>query len=145
MVQQHPWALGLVVLGLALRLGVFPFHTWLVGLFENAPFGPLIMSVAPMPALIVVERVVTPSVAATLGEVPERMASLARLLLGARGRMVLVQTGLRRALGWFVEPAFVHLPGRARPEPPSGTWVGSRCGPPARSRSPASAWWCGGC
>jgi NADH-quinone oxidoreductase subunit M len=101
-VQQHPWALGLVVLGLAVRLGVFPFHTWLVGLFENAPFGPLIMSVAPMPALIVVERVVTPSVAATLGEVPGASASLLVLSSALAAAMVLVQTRLRRALGWFV-------------------------------------------
>lgn len=101
-VLEHPWALGMVVLGLAIRLGVFPFHTWLVGLFENAPLGPLIMSVAPMPALIVVERVITPSVVATLGEVPGPSAGFLVLSSAIAAAMVLVQTRLRRALGWFV-------------------------------------------
>ncbi len=101
-VLESPWALGMVVVGLALRLGVFPCHTWLVGLFERAPFGPLIVSVAPMPALILVERVITPSVAATLGEVPGPSAALLVLSSALAAAMVLVQTHLRRALGWFV-------------------------------------------
>jgi NADH-quinone oxidoreductase subunit M len=101
-VGVHPWAFGLVVVGLAIRLGVFPFQTWLVGLFESAPLGPLIMSVAPMPMLIVVERVITPSVAATLGEVPGASASLLVVSSALSAAMVLVQTRLRRALGWFV-------------------------------------------
>ncbi|MBK6810751.1 MAG: hypothetical protein IPG81_18005 [Sandaracinaceae bacterium] len=101
-VVQHPWALGMVVLGLALRLGVFPFHTWLVGLFEHAPFGPLIVTVVPMPALIVVERVIAPSLAATFGEVPGPSATLLVFSSALAAGMVLVQTRLRRALGWFV-------------------------------------------
>lgn len=101
-VTARPGAFGLVVLGLAVRLGVFPFQSWLVGLFESAPFGPLIMSVAPMSMLIVVERVITPTVAVTLGEVPGASATLLVISAALAAGMVVVQTHLRRALGWFV-------------------------------------------
>jgi NADH-quinone oxidoreductase subunit M len=97
----HPMGFGLLILGISIRLGVVPFHSWMLTLFQEGPLAPAMVMIMPMPSLVVVERLVTPTVATRLTEVPGAPAAwiVASALLAAG--MTLVQSRLRRALGWF--------------------------------------------
>ncbi len=88
---------GLLVLAVALRMGVFPAHSWVVGAYTLAPTALAVAVTAPMSAVALVAR--TPL---DLGEVAS-VALGAGLVAGAvlTAGLALVQRELGRAVGFF--------------------------------------------
>ncbi len=89
--------MALLVLAVAVRLGVFPFHSWVVASYHMAPTTIAVAIAAPMAAIVLVAR--TPmGFDGRLG-----LAVTVALALGAilTAGMAIVQTELARAVGFI--------------------------------------------
>ncbi|HXV62934.1 MAG TPA: proton-conducting transporter membrane subunit, partial [Vicinamibacteria bacterium] len=78
------------------RKGVFPFHSWVIPLFEHLPLGAAILFAAPQIAAYAAVRLILPTASPTLLSLIG-LASLATAIYGAS--LALVQEDVRRALG----------------------------------------------
>ena len=54
------WAIGLLLLAVLVRSGIFPFHCWVSDLFENATFGSALLFVTPIAGAYAAIRLVIP-------------------------------------------------------------------------------------
>lgn len=57
---QPLWAVLLVVVGVSIRCGVFPFHLWIANLFENATFGTALLVTTPLAGAYAALRLILP-------------------------------------------------------------------------------------
>ncbi len=53
--------MGLLVVGVLIRSGMFPFHTWVPDLFQRATFGTSLLFVAPMTGVYLATRLLLPT------------------------------------------------------------------------------------
>ncbi|MCA9544490.1 MAG: hypothetical protein KC613_08870 [Myxococcales bacterium] len=86
----------LMYLAVAIRLGVFPFHTWAVGLFERAPLVLAVAITAPLAGIGALARTPLPDDAWFAFDV---WMVLSAYLTGG---LAIVQRRLDRALGFFI-------------------------------------------
>ncbi|HSF16703.1 MAG TPA: proton-conducting transporter membrane subunit [Vicinamibacteria bacterium] len=88
----------LLVAAVLTRKGVFPFHSWVIPLFEHLPLGAAILFAAPQIAAYAAVRLILPTASPTLLSLIG-LASLATAIYGAA--LALVQEDVRRVLGAF--------------------------------------------
>jgi NADH-quinone oxidoreductase subunit M len=88
----------LLLAAVLIRKGVFPFHSWVLPLFEHLPLGAAILFAAPQIAAYAAVRLILPGASAALLSLIG-LASLATAIYGAG--LALVQDDVRRALGAF--------------------------------------------
>jgi NADH-quinone oxidoreductase subunit M len=88
----------LLLAAVLIRKGVFPFHSWVIPLFEHLPLGAATLFAAPQIAAYAAVRLILPSASPNLLSLIG-LASLATAIYGAG--LALVQDDVRRALGAF--------------------------------------------
>lgn len=88
----------LLLVAVLIRKGVFPFHSWVLPLFEHLPLGAATLFAAPQIAAYAAVRLILPTASPNLLSLIS-LASLATAIYGAG--LALVQDDVRRALGAF--------------------------------------------
>jgi NADH:ubiquinone oxidoreductase subunit 4 (subunit M) len=89
--------MSLLLLAVAVRLGVFPFHSWVVGAYQLAPTSVAVMVAAPMSAIALVAR--SPlGLDGTLGTSLTIALVVSAMIAGG---LTLVQRELARAVGFL--------------------------------------------
>lgn len=91
--------IGLIGLGLVIRCGCIPFHTWLIDLFDRASLGTAILFVVPLVGALGVVRLVFPIAPA---EVLRAIALVSLATAVYAGGMLIVQTNTRRFFAYLV-------------------------------------------
>ena len=106
---EHPtWLLALSLAGL-LRLGVFPFHGWLVAAFEEGHPAQILPLAIPASALVIIVRLVSPALEIALPGAHGVVVVCALLAALLSQGLALVQVDLGRALGFSVTAGLAAL------------------------------------
>lgn len=89
----------LLALGLVIRCGCVPFHTWMIDLFERATLGTAILFVVPMVGALGVVRLVFPF---TSAEILRAIALVSLFSAIYASGMAVVQTNTRKFFAYLV-------------------------------------------
>lgn len=92
-------ALGLLALGIAVREGLLPFHSWFPELTEQAPLGTMVAFVAPQLGIYTLLQLLSDTLPPDLGRAIAVLGALTALYGAAMG---MVQRGKRRALSYLI-------------------------------------------
>ncbi|MEQ1902872.1 MAG: proton-conducting transporter membrane subunit [Pirellulaceae bacterium] len=109
------WGLSLLLLGLLIRVGIFPFHTWIGELGEHASLATTLVFLLPMPSIYVLVRLVLPIAPSVVWDISMLAALLTAVYASG---MSLVQTQPRRYFCYsFLSHSALVLAGLSTREP----------------------------
>lgn len=105
----HTAGLWLIVVAVAIRKGIFPFHAWIPTAFERGRLGPVVRFSAPQLGAYTAAILVVPQASPTM----LRTVAILSLITAAYGAMLaVVQRDTRRATGYlFVSQSALVLAG----------------------------------
>lgn len=90
---------GFVALGLAIRMGLFPAHCWVIDYFEKASFGTALLSIAPLAPVYAAIRLLLPQAPELILTLVLSLALVTAVYTAAMGT---IQKEARRFISYFL-------------------------------------------